>query len=72
MIWRHLNKKVGKYEKIIIALVSLVAIFALGFAFMSWKNPRNHPEKVSGKAETLVNETSGEKKIKIKTAGTMI
>lgn len=49
-------------KKIIIALVSLVAIFALGFAFMSWKNPRNHPEKVSGKAETLVNETSGEKK----------
>lgn len=56
-------------KKIIIALVSLVAIFVLGFAFMSWKNPRNHPEKVSGKAETLVNETSGEKKIKIKTAG---
>lgn len=49
--------------------MSLVAIFSLGFAFISWKNPRNHPERVSGKAETLINETSGEKKIKIKTAG---
>ena len=56
-------------KKIIITLVSLVAIFSLGFAFISWKNPRNHPERVSGKAETLINETSGEKKIKIKTAG---
>lgn len=56
-------------KKIIITLVSFVAIFSLGFAFMSWKNPRNHPERVSGKAETLINETSGEKKIKIKTAG---
>ena len=49
--------------------MSLVAIFSLGFAFISWKNPRNYPERVSGKAETLINETSGEKKIKIKTAG---
>ena len=56
-------------KKIIITLVSLVAIFSLGFAFISWKNPRNYPERVSGKAETLINETSGEKKIKIKTAG---
>lgn len=56
-------------KKIIITLVSLVAIFSLGFAFISWKNPRNHSERVSGKAETLINETSGEKKIKIKTAG---
>jgi hypothetical protein len=56
-------------KKRIVTILALVVLIILGITLKSWLNPRNHPEKVSGKQETLVNMTAVQKELTIKNAG---
>lgn len=62
------KKKKLRYKKLKFLLLLLILI-GLGLGFKSWNNPKNHPEKQSGKSDTLINESASEQKVKIKVGG---
>lgn len=62
------KKKKLRYKKLKFLLLLLILI-GLGLGFKSWNNPKNHPDKQSGKSDTLINESASEQKVKIKVGG---
>ena len=62
------KKKKLRYKKLKFLLLLLILI-GLGLGFKSWNSPKNHPDKQSGKSDTLINESASEQKVKIKVGG---